>query len=78
MIRDTTLSMCKPFEASPGVRRAVREDGRVPEEFWRRSRRRAARRVRAEAYGGTAMGLTALASAADRCAGEASGIRSSS
>jgi alkylation response protein AidB-like acyl-CoA dehydrogenase len=35
MIRDTTLRMCKPFEQNrQAFDRAVREHGRVPDEFW--------------------------------------------
>ncbi len=67
MIRETTLRMCKPFEGRRReFERAVREDGRVPEEFW--TALAASGLLGAfvpEAYGGTAMGLTALAVAAD-------------
>jgi alkylation response protein AidB-like acyl-CoA dehydrogenase len=70
MIRDTTLRMCKPFEAHrQEFERAVREDGRVPEEFW--AALAASGLLGAfvpEAYGGTAMGLTALAVACDAMA----------
>jgi len=62
--------MLRPFEAHrQEFERAVREHGRVPEEFWT-----ALAEVGLlgafvpEEYGGTAMGLTALATAADAMA----------
>src|SRR5262245_39573726 len=67
MIRDTTLRMCKPFEARRReFERSVREDGRVPEDFWSALAESGLLGAFVpEAYGGTAMGLTALAVAAD-------------
>jgi alkylation response protein AidB-like acyl-CoA dehydrogenase len=69
-IQDTTARMLRPFEARrQEFERAVREDGRVPEEFW--TALGTAGLLGAfvpEEYGGTAMGLTALATAADAMA----------
>ncbi len=70
MIRDTTLRMCKPFEQNrQAFDRAVREHGRVPDEFWTALADSGLLGAFVpEAYGGTAMGLTALAVAADAMA----------
>jgi alkylation response protein AidB-like acyl-CoA dehydrogenase len=70
MIKETTEGMLRPFESRrQEFERALREHGRVPEEFW-------AALAKAgllgafipEEYGGTAIGLTALAIATDTMA----------
>jgi alkylation response protein AidB-like acyl-CoA dehydrogenase len=70
MIQETTMRMVRPFEARrQEFERALREHGRVPEEFW--TALADAGLLGAfvpEEYGGTAMGLTALATAADAMA----------
>lgn len=69
-IQETTARMVRPFEARrQEFERAVREHGRVPDEFW--AALAAAGLLGAfvpEEYGGTAMGLTALATASDAMA----------
>ncbi|MBI2963212.1 MAG: acyl-CoA/acyl-ACP dehydrogenase [Deltaproteobacteria bacterium] len=66
-IRETCERMLRPFEARRReFERAVREQGRIPEEFW--SAMVEVGLLGAfipEEYGGTAMGLTALATASD-------------
>jgi acyl-CoA dehydrogenase len=70
MIQETAMRMVRPFEARrQEFERALREHGRVPEEFW--TALADAGLLGAfvpEEYGGTAMGLTALATAADAMA----------
>src|SRR5882724_2261047 len=67
MIKETTERMLRPFESRrQEFERALRTSGRVPEEFW--TALGEAGLLGAfipEEYGGTAMGLTALATAAD-------------
>jgi acyl-CoA dehydrogenase len=70
MIQETAARMVRPFESRrQEFERALRETGRVPEEFW--TALADAGLLGAfvpEEYGGTAMGLTALATAADTMA----------
>ena len=70
MIQETTARMLRPFEERRReFERVLREHGRVPDEFW--TALAAAGLLGAfvpEEYGGTAMGLTALATAADAMA----------
>jgi acyl-CoA dehydrogenase len=67
MIKETTERMLRPFESRrQEFERALRTSGRVPEEFW--TALGEAGLLGAfipEEYGGTAMGLTALATATD-------------
>jgi len=74
-IRETTQRMLRPFVARRReFERTVREQGRVPEEFW--AALAEAGLLGAfipETYGGTAMGLTALATAADTMASQGFG-----
>lgn len=67
MIRETCARMLRPFEGRrQELERALSQDGCVPEEFWQALA--AAGLLGAfipEAYGGTAMGLTAAATASD-------------
>lgn len=75
MIRETAERMVRPFESRrQEFERALREHGRVPEEFW--AALAEAGLLGAfipEAYGGTEMGLTALATAADTMAAKGFG-----
>ena len=70
MVRETTFRMCKPFEANrQAFERTVREEGRVPEEFWTALAESGLLGAFVpEAYGGTAMGLMGLTVAADAMA----------
>jgi alkylation response protein AidB-like acyl-CoA dehydrogenase len=67
MIKETTERMLRPFESRrQEFERTLRTSGRVPEEFW--TALGEAGLLGAfipEEYGGTAMGLTALATATD-------------
>jgi acyl-CoA dehydrogenase len=70
MIKETTERMLRPFESHrQEFERALREERRVPEDFW--TALAGAGLLGAfipEEYGGTAMGLTALATASDAMA----------
>jgi acyl-CoA dehydrogenase len=67
MIVETTERMVRPFEGRrQEFARALREHGRVPEDFWTALGEAGLLGAFVpEAYGGTAMGLVALATAAD-------------
>ncbi len=69
-IQETTTRMLRPFEARrQEFDRALRQHGRVPEEFWTALAEAGLLGAFVpEEFGGTAMGLTALATAADTMA----------
>jgi alkylation response protein AidB-like acyl-CoA dehydrogenase len=75
MIKETTERMLRPFDSRRReFERTVRERGRVPEEFWAALTEAGLLGAFVpEEYGGTAMGLTALATASDAMASKGFG-----
>jgi len=75
MIRDTCARMLRPFQGRRlEFERAVRDHGALPEEFWTAlTEAGLTGAFIPEAYGGTAMGLTALATASDAMAAQGFG-----
>src|SRR5262245_48858775 len=74
-IRETTERMLRPFlSRRQEFERAVREHASVPEEFWTALAEAGLLGAFVpEEYGGTAMGLTALATASDAMAAKGFG-----
>ncbi len=75
MIRDTCARMLRPFESRhQEFERSLAQEGRVPEEFWQAMTEAGLLGAFIpEAYGGTAMGLTAGATACDAMASKGFG-----